>query len=102
MAMVPHERSLVEKYKDKPFALIGVNFDNSKEEMRKVQEANKINWRSFYDGQEGPIGKKWAIQFLPTIYVIDHKGIIRYKNVRGDEMDKGIETLVKEAVADKK
>jgi hypothetical protein len=27
--MIPHERSLVEKWKDKPFALIGVNSDGT-------------------------------------------------------------------------
>ena len=32
----------------------------------------------------------------PTIYVIDSKGLIRYKNVRGEKMDAAVDTLLKE------
>jgi hypothetical protein len=96
MAMVPHERALVKRLEGKPFALIGVNFDKSKEELKKSEEKNEITWRSFFDGREGPIGKEWNIRFLPTIYVIDHKGVIRYKGVRDKEMDKAVDTLLKD------
>ncbi len=67
MAMVPHERSLVKRMEGKPFALIGVNFDNAKEDQKKSEEKNQITWRSFFDGRRGPIGKTWNIRFLPTI-----------------------------------
>ena len=32
--MYPHERSLVKRLKDKPFALIGINSDEDKEKLR--------------------------------------------------------------------
>ena len=52
--MIPHERSLVEKWKDKPFALIGVNSDGTNEEegLKKFLEQAKemgVTWRSFQD-----------------------------------------------------
>src|SRR5262245_60415185 len=103
MAMVPHERSLVQKLEGKPFALLGVNLDRSKEALKKVEEKSKINWRSFFDGADGPIAKEWNIRFLPTIYVLDHKGVIRYKGVRDKDMDEAVDTLLKEVPgADKK
>jgi hypothetical protein len=102
MAMVPHERSLVEKLQGKPFALLGVNADNSKEECKKVIADNKINWRSWYDGSNGPIAKQWKIKYFPTIYVLDHKGVIRHKDIRDAEMEKAVEALIKEAEADAK
>ena len=44
--MYPHERSLVKKMKDKPFALIGVNSDpRPKVKAAKIRE--NITWRSF-------------------------------------------------------
>ena len=46
-----------------------------------------ITWRSFWngpDGTGGPISKAWNVRGWPTIYVIDHKGVIRAKNVRGE------------------
>ena len=54
------------------------------------------NWRSWYNGRQGPIAKQYGIKFLPTIYVLDAKGVIRYKNVRGEEMDKAVDQLLKD------
>ena len=32
----------------------------------------------------------------PTIYIIDHKGIIRFKGPRGEAMDKAVDQLLSE------
>jgi hypothetical protein len=97
--MYPHERSLVERLKDKPFALIGVNSDTDKAKLKDRMEKEKITWRSFWNGPEGtggPISKAWNVKGWPTIYVIDSKGVIRAKNVRGEAMDKVVNELLKE------
>ena len=39
--MIPHERSLVEKYKDRPCAIVGVNTDSSKDEYAKKAAEQK-------------------------------------------------------------
>jgi hypothetical protein len=103
--MYPHERSLVRKLADKPFALLGINSDINKEELKKVMEKEEITWRSFWNGPEGtngPISKKWNVHGWPTIYVLDHKGVIRYKNVRGEKMDEAVDKLLKEQEGDAK
>ena len=85
---------------DKPFALIGVNSDGEIEDARKAVEELKINWRSFWNGENGtfgPIAVKWNIDSWPTTYLIDAKGIIRYKDERGEDLDKAIEKLMAEA-----
>jgi peroxiredoxin len=100
--MYPHERSLVQKMEDKPFALVGINSDDSKEELKKAIEKEKMTWRSWYDGgsTNGPIATAWNVRGWPTLYVVDHKGVIRHKWVGspGEKvMDEAIEKLVKEA-----
>jgi hypothetical protein len=79
----------------KPFALIGVNSD-PKEKVKAALKRENISWRSFWDGgsTRGPIAKQYDIRGWPTIYVIDHRGVIRYKNVRGEAMDKAVEELL--------
>lgn len=96
--MYPHERSLVKRLADKPFALLGINSDANRDELRKTMEKENITWRSWWDGgnTNGPIAKKWNVHGWPTIYVLDDKGIIRFKNVRGDSMDRAVDTLLKE------
>jgi hypothetical protein len=101
--MYPHERSLVKRLADKPFALLGINSDQNREELKKVMEKEQITWRSWWNGgsTQGPISKKWNVHGWPTIYVLDHKGVIRYKSVRGEAMDKAVDALLKEMEADK-
>ena len=82
MAQWPHERSLVTNLADKPFALIGVhiNYKFSKDDIsivKKVMVKEKLNWRTFVD--RGPIADKWKPAGTPTYYILDAKGIIRYK-----------------------
>jgi thiol-disulfide isomerase/thioredoxin len=96
MAMVPHERELVKRLDGKPFAFVGVNVDDTKADLNRAQKANRMTWRSFFDGRSGPIGKEWNIRAYPTIFVLDHKGVIRYKGVRGRAMDEAVDTLLKE------
>jgi AhpC/TSA family len=98
VAMFPHERSLVKRLDGKPFALIGVNSDEDKEKLKTENEKQQVTWRSFWDGStDGPIATKWNVSGWPTIYVIDAKGVIRFKNVRGEAMDKAVDELLKEA-----
>jgi len=99
--MFPHERSLVQKLANKPFALIGVNSDENRDQLKDVLKKENISWRSFWaGGTSGPIPTQWQIQGWPTIYLIDHKGVIRQKYVGspGDAvLDQEIDQLVKEA-----
>jgi hypothetical protein len=101
--MYPHERSLVKRLADRPFALLGINSDTDKNELKKALEKEKITWRSWWDGStSGPIATKWNVHGWPTIYVLDHKGVIRYKGPREKQLDEAVDTLLKEMEADKK
>ena len=97
--MYPHERSLVKRLANKPFALIGVNSDRDKAKLKPRMKEENITWRSFWNGPRGtsgPISKAWNVRSWPTIYVLDHKGVIRYKNVRGEKMDEAVDALLAE------
>ncbi len=100
--MYPHERSLVKRLKDEPFALIGVNSDENKEKLRPRMVEENISWRSFWNGPEGtfgPISTKWGITAWPTVYVLDHKGVIRFKPVydgSGESVDEAVNQLLAE------
>jgi hypothetical protein len=93
--MYPHERSLVEKYSDH-FVIIGVNSDRGKEKLLKAMKRENISWTSFYDGggTGGPIALQWGVRGWPTTYLIDTKGVIRFKSVRGDSLDDALGQLL--------
>jgi hypothetical protein len=98
--MYPHERSLVERLKNEPFALIGINSDTKLDELKPAMEKERITWRSFWNGPlgtSGPISTAWGVTGWPTIYLIDGEGTIRYINVRKEaELDAAIDTLIAE------
>jgi serine/threonine-protein kinase len=99
--MYPQERRMVEEFKSRPFALVGVNCDDDKTELMREIQRQSISWRSWWDG--GPAGsriaKEWQVHSFPTVYILDHKGVIRYKNLRGPELEKAVNELVEECEA---
>src|SRR3954469_16815900 len=103
--MYPHERSLVKRLEGKPFALLGVNSDKDKEELKKRMAEEKITWRSFWNGPkgtDGPISRAWNVRGWPTIYVLDARGVIRAKGVRGEAMDRAVDDLLAEMAGQRK
>ena len=96
--MYAHERSLVKRLENRPFALIGVNSDRDRDQLKKVMEKENITWPSFWNGgsTSGPISNEWRVHGWPTIYVLDGQGVIRYRNVRGHAMDVAVDALLKE------
>lgn len=103
MGMVPHERSLVKRMAGRPFVLLGVSSDHTPDDLKRVQENYEISWRSWFDGRHGRIAARYRIEYYPTLYLIDHTGVIRKTFVgppRNEVLDKDIEQLVEEAEAD--
>ena len=98
-AMYPHEREVVRKLADKPFVLIGVNSDRNLETARGAVSGENLSWRHFWNGPKGtngPIANQWNVEGWPSVYLIDAQGVIRHKEVLGDEIDRGLEQLMAE------
>jgi hypothetical protein len=94
----------VTKLQDKPFALLGIHIGGlNVKQLKEVMTKEKLTWRSFVDlgnPGAGPIATKWTLSSTPTFYVIDHKGVIRYKwaGAPGEKaIDEALEKLLKAA-----
>lgn len=101
--MFPHERSLVKKLADQPFALLGVNSDRDREKLKELNEKEQITWRSWFNGGTGgPISRQYGVTGWPTLHLIDHKGVVRHSFVGspgGAKLDALIDEMIKEANA---
>jgi peroxiredoxin len=101
--MWPHERSLVKQLAGKPFAVIGVNISEpNTKALKELADKENLTWRSFSDPPTsaglGAIAKKWNLAGTPTIYLIDHKGVIRHKwlgGARVQVIDNAVEELMR-------
>jgi hypothetical protein len=101
--MLPHERSLVKRFEGKPFAMIGVNSDEDFEEVVKRSKKEGVTWPSFKDkpDKDRPaVSDVWRVSAWPSVFLIDHKGVIRHKWLGPPDeivLDKMVEDLVREA-----
>ena len=88
--------------KDKPFALIGVNVGGYAKNLKDIVKKENLPWRSFADrgdAGQGAIAGRWNLTNTPTLYVLDPRGVIRYKWVGGPgekAIDAALEKLLKE------
>jgi peroxiredoxin len=88
----------VQKLAKRPFAIIGVNLlGHQPKALKEVMEKEKLGWRSFADRA---IAGKWHVSATPTLYLIDHRGVIRRKwvgNPGEKALEAAIESLLQEA-----
>ncbi|MSR63901.1 MAG: TlpA family protein disulfide reductase [Planctomycetes bacterium] len=98
--MLPHEKELVKLLDGKPFALLGINSDGDAATVKKILADQNITWRQAIDEDtSGALATKWNVSGWPTIFVIDAKGVIRYRDVRDQDMEDAVKKLLAEAGA---
>jgi thiol-disulfide isomerase/thioredoxin len=97
VGMIPHEREMVERLKDKPFVLVSISADEKKETLTEFLAKEKMPWTHWWNGVQGGVVEDWDVRIFPTIYVLDSKGVIRYKNIRGEELEKAVNALLADA-----
>ena len=96
--MYAHERSLVKRLAGKPFVILGVNSDEQRDGVKKISAKEQLTWRSWWDGgtTQGPIQTAYNVSHWPTIFVLDHKGVIRNVDIADEQLDEAIEKLLSE------
>lgn len=97
MRLVPREVALAEKYQGQPFKIYGVNGGDEQKKALESAKAKKMTWPSFFIGPNGDgLGAVWGVSAWPTVFVIDHQGIIRYIG-HGDGMEKAVAECMENA-----
>ena len=96
-AMYPQERELVAKMRGKPFDLLSVSVDEDIGALKRSIAKGEITWRCWWDGgSSGPIATRWGISGFPSVFVFDKSGTIRFRDLRGRDLEKAAELLVNE------
>lgn len=77
--------------------VITINLDKERKALNERLKDLPSNWLTYFDskGWEGPIPRGWGINSLPTVWILDKKGMIRALNARAS-YDGLIRQLVKE------
>ncbi len=94
--MIPHERDMVKHFEGKKFKLVSVSADAKKETLTKFLEKEEMPWTHWWNGAKGGLVEEYQVRFYPTVYIIDGKGVIRAKHLRGDDLEKFVDKLLAE------
>ena len=83
-------------YKGKGFEILGVAADDKKEQWLKAIKDDKLPWENVSDlkGDKNQVALIYGISAFPTNYLIDEKGIIIAKNLRGEALNKKLAELL--------
>lgn len=93
---MPHLAELVKLHEGDPFALIGINYNDSPEAFRKGLEDFKVTWISAYQEQgTGPISSLFRVKGYPTYFLIDAEGKIVKTSHSSTDYDEPIADLLK-------
>jgi peroxiredoxin len=98
-AQAPYERFLLDRYANWPLAILGVETGSNRDAARQAQANDPRSTRAWWDapraGQaNGPIASAWNVIGWPANYVIDGDGVIRFVDVRDEDLLKAVRQLV--------
>ncbi|MXV77348.1 redoxin domain-containing protein [Candidatus Poribacteria bacterium] len=95
IAELPNVQKTYQKYKDKKFQIIGISLDRSITALDTFLKKNELPWVHYWD-DEGKISNQYRVTAIPSMFLIDGKGVIHTTNLRGAKLEKAVDALVKE------
>lgn len=97
VAELPQLKALYEKLHADGFEILGISLDEKETALRGFVEKEKISWPQFCDGKgwQNRFAQQWAIKAIPTLWLVDRKGILRSINARS-----GLEEKVRKLLAE--
>jgi thiol-disulfide isomerase/thioredoxin len=100
VAEMPNVIEVYKKYNPKGFEIVGISLDQSREKLNQYVKANKMPWPQYYDGKywNNDIAVQYGIKSIPATILVDRAGKIRYKSLRGKQLENAVAQLVNEKV----
>ena len=75
--MVPNLKKLYDKFHADGFEIVGINFDDETNLAQRFIKEKDLAWPQFFGGRDNKYGKNYALNFLPSAWLVDRKGIVR-------------------------
>jgi len=95
---IPNVKKVYGEFHDRGFEIIGISLDREKEKLEEYIKSNEISWPQVFDGNawDNRVGRLYAVVSIPSTFLLDREGKIRYRNLRGEELRAAVEELVNE------
>ena len=100
IAEMPHVKSVYTKYHSKGFEIVGISLDQSRDKLDKYISSQGIEWPQYFDGKwwNNDVAVRYGVKSIPATFLVDKKGKIRYKSLRGKQLETAVQELLAEKV----
>ncbi|GIW96056.1 MAG: thioredoxin [Pirellulaceae bacterium] len=90
-------QNLANKYARNGLVVIGVNLDTDSTAFQNLQRQYRFPGPVVREpgGLDGPLAEQMGILTLPTIFVVDRRGVMADRNARINELEKTLEPLLR-------
>ncbi|MDI3320283.1 TlpA disulfide reductase family protein [Pinibacter soli] len=91
-----HTKSIYEKFHPYGLELISFSLDSDLGAWKKAIEKDGLVWHNASDlkaGKLSPVAQKYGIDGLPAVWIIDPNGKIIAEGLKGEAIDKMLETI---------
>jgi peroxiredoxin len=84
------------KFHDKGFDVFGVSLDQDKENWLKAIADDKLTWTHVSDLQywNNAAAKLYAVNSIPSNFLLDQNGTIIGRNLRGEDLEKKVSEVL--------
>jgi peroxiredoxin len=79
VAALPTLKQTYEELQKGGLEVIGISFDQDRAKLQAFVKEKEIPWPQYFDGKywDNEIGRKYGIASIPTMWLIDKKGVLR-------------------------
>jgi thiol-disulfide isomerase/thioredoxin len=95
---MPNVKQVYDKYHPKGFEIVGISLDQSRDRLDQYVKSNSIAWPQYFDGKwwNNDVAVRYGVKSIPTTILVDRSGKIRYKSLRGKQLENAVQQLLTE------
>lgn len=96
MNELPFLLDLYAAHANRGFEIVGLSLDTSERDLRAVLADRSVQWPVAYEGKswDNSLAQLYRVYQIPTSYLLDREGVIRYRDVHGSELSERIVELL--------
>lgn len=97
-AEIPNLKQYYSELHSKGFEIIGISLDSERNKLDAYIEKEKMEWKISFSGKawENETAKLFGVNSIPSYWLVDKKGVLRYFGLRKDKLKKAVEALLAE------
>jgi len=97
MDALPGIVDLYDRFRDEGFEIVGVSLDTHESSLQHVLREYDLRWLQHWDGpDEAEVAQLYRVSAIPALFLLDHQGRIRYRDLHGEDLESAVAELIAE------